>query len=534
MHVRGAVIVDASGQIISLRGALLPEIDLANPITLGTLRVRWNFNTVRLPVSNEMWRRDGQNYLDRVGRIVKSANDAGLIVVLVEHEGAGLPTSDTVAFWTVWARYFKDTPLVIFDVFDKPSAQGVPGNISGTRRSQDWTFWSDRMQAPVDAIRSTGAAQIIAVPAFDDALDFQGFGPEFFVKDPNVIYEAHPSFDHALTDEQRDRNFGFLAARVPVYAGEWGLPLTESGPSCTSIPSDPAVATELVTHTLAYFDTHAISWTAASFAPNSLIRDNSDLEPTQLDRAWVCGVVQDPQPGLGELLLLELTGDETGFGVIEADQVASAAGGPSAPVAPGEIIKLFGFLFGPAADIPATLDNSGALPTTLNGMRLLFDGDPARLFFVGPYQVTAQVPDSVAGKSEVRVQAFYGDVPTNTIVLTVLPAVPGIFTAASSNEALVANQDGTRNSQANPADAESVITLYATGYGVLPLAPLSLTIADANAQLLYADQAPGFIGLLQVNARIPSSLKTAQTRAVPIVLTVGGHTSLADVTVWIR
>jgi len=554
LHIQGANIIDSIGQIIPLRGAQMPgpNVDV-NAVEFGILRLRWNFNAVRLPVSSAVWRRDGQAYLDRVGAIVKAANDAGLVAVLADFEdGVGLPVSTTVTFWSAWASYFKNTPLVIFDIFNEPSASSVPGHINGQRLPSDWRFWLNGggsfvgMQTLVDAIRATGANQVIAASAFHDNLDFQGFTSDYYIRDPNIIYEVHPFFDHALTDQDRDRNFGSLTNSVPVYAGAWGLDLTQDSPACHSVPADPQQAMDLLFQILAYFDRRAMSWTAASFDANSLVQNTATFQPTQLDRPWKCGVVRSPEPGMGEVVLLWLTGDPTGFGVLAADLVASAAGGPAGPVVPGEILKLFGFLFGPPSDLISSYDAQANLPISLGDVRLLFDGEPVPLFGIGPFQITAQVPYSVAGKSEVSVQLFYKQIPSNTITLKVVPAAPRIVTALGSNEAVVLNQDGALNSAGNPAAAGSVIALFATGYGqtsppgatgkaaqvpcATPLLAASVSIGGAAADLLYEAEAPGFVGLLQVNARVPA-IGTGKSRSVPIILKLGDQSSLAGVTI---
>jgi len=530
----------------------LQTIAAMNAVGFGIQRFRWNFNTVRLPVSSAVWRRDGQVYLDRVGTIVKAANDAGLIAVIANFEDAGLPVSSTVAFWNAWASYFKNTPLVIFDIFNEPSTTNVPGHVNGQRLPSDWRFWLNGgntfvgMQALVDTIRSTGANQVIAASAFHDNLDFQGFTPDFFIRDPNIVYEVHPFFDHALTDQDRDRNFGLLTNSIPIYAGAWGLDLTEDTAACRSVPSDPQKATDLLFQLMAYFDRRDISWTAASFEANGLVKNMTTFDPTQLDSSWKCGVVTNPEPGMGEVVLLELTDDLTGFGVLEADQVASAAGGTPGPVAPGEILKVYGFLFGPPSDLISTYDSRGNLPVALGDVRLLFDGEPAPLFGIGPFQVTAQVPYSVAGKSEVGVQLFYGQIPSNTITLKVVPAAPGIFTALGSNQAVVLNEDGSLNSAGNPAAPGSVIVFFATGYGrtsppgvtgkaaqapyPTPLLSATVSIGDTQADVLYDAEAPGFVGLLQVNARVPA-IGAGKSRSVPIVLKLGDQSSLPGITI---
>jgi uncharacterized protein (TIGR03437 family) len=582
LHIQRNVIVDSTGQMIPLRGVEMPGLNLANPtagqrqtvdainaVTFGILRLRWNVNTVRLPVSNWVWRREGQTYLDRVGKIVQAANDAGLVVVISDYEdsSAGAPTAinlplaESISFWQTWAAYFKNYPHVILGVFNGPSVDMVPGHVSNQRTSTDWQFWLKGgtalngqtvvgMQALVDAIRSTGASHVVAVSAFSDPLDFQDFGPDFFVKDANAIYEIQPFFNHALTDADRDRNFGFLAPSVPLYAGRWGVDLTNDGPGCRSVPRDPQAATDLLFQTLAYFDRRAISWTTSSYEPRSLVQDLSSYDPTRLDRTWTCGIVTDPEPGMGQVQLLWLTGDPTGFGVIAADQTASAAGGPALPVAPGELINFFGFLFGPQNNTVAAFDDFGKLPTALDSVRVLFDGEAAPIVSTGPYLITVQVPYSVQGKNHVAVQLFYGVIPSNTIQLSVLESAPGIVTALGTNEALALNQDGTRNSISNPASPGSIVLLFATGYGqtsppgvsgqmarapcAQPALLAAVMIDRTPTDILYAAEAPGFVGLLQINARIPDLPSAPKARALPVVLNVGSQSSISGVTLWVQ
>ena len=132
-------------------------------------------------------------YLNRIAAVVKSANREHLLVVLAAFEDlvsgtvapTGLPSSDTVEFWKACAAILKDTPGLIFDVFNQPSILNIPGSIPGKHRPEDWNVWlnggvlangqrSPGMQALVDAIRSTGAQQVVAVSSFHDGLDFDG------------------------------------------------------------------------------------------------------------------------------------------------------------------------------------------------------------------------------------------------------------------------------------------------------------------------------------------------------------------------
>jgi uncharacterized protein (TIGR03437 family) len=111
-------------------------------------------------------------------------------------------------------------------------------------------------------------------------------------------------------------------------------------------------------------------------------------------------------------------------------------------------------------------------------------------------------------------------------------AAPGIFTVNDGTGQIAANnQDGSINSAANPAARGSVVSLYATGQGSGP-ASITLTIAGYNAPILYAGSAPGFSGLMQINAQIPSGFLPPGDQAV--LLTVGAAVSQTGVTLAIK
>ena len=540
MHVRGNQITDTLGTILLLRGAQISGLNVADPgddamqnlqamnaLTFGTIRQVWNMNAVRLPVASWIWERDGQSYLDLVGGIVKLANDAGLMVVLAEYEDSrggaptstGLPSQEVAAFWQAWAAYFSDNPAVIFDVYNQPSAANIPGHSSGRQSTADWQFWLHGgsatdgntvvgMQDLVNAIRSTGAQQLIAVEAFSDGLDFQGLTSAAYVNDPNILYEVHPFYNDALTNQDRDTNFGFLATRFPVYAGEWGVSFDTNQPSCQKFPQDPQGAATLLLQTLSYFDSHQVSWTAAGFEPSRLIQDFTTYVPTMLDQPWSCGQVSTPEPGIGQTLILWLTGDPFGFGT--AELITNISGGPLSPTglaAPGEMIAISRQQMGPYNPAYATLDDSGNLPTFLGDTQVLFDGVPAPLLIVSFLGINVQVPYELAGHQSTVVQIVYLGIPCSKTTLQLLPAVPSILESNFTTTAAAQNQDGSANSSANPAAAGSMISLTATGVGPLappritgataqppysaPVLPLSLTVAGVAAEVLTLERSAG-------------------------------------------
>ena len=137
---------------------------------------------------------------------------------------------------------------------------------------------------------------------------------------------------------------------------------------------------------------------------------------------------------------------------------------------------------------------------------------------------------------------------SNALTVEVAQATPGIFTLDSSGkgQAAVLNQDNSLNSAANPALRGSIISLFATGIGQtnppgidgkpaappfpVPVLPVTVEIAGANAEILYAGGAPGLVaGVLQANVRVPEHAATGNS--APVVLRAGGAQSQLGVTI---
>jgi uncharacterized protein (TIGR03437 family) len=200
-------------------------------------------------------------------------------------------------------------------------------------------------------------------------------------------------------------------------------------------------------------------------------------------------------------------------------------------VAPGGIVAIFGERFSELADRASSLP----LPTTLADSQVLVNGQQlAPLFFMSPGQINAQMPFGLS-ETSAAITVVSGGVRGLTETVQLAAEAPGIFTIASSGagQGAVLNQDGTLNSAANPAAAGSTIQIFATGLGVVlpavaagapaPSSPPSstrltplVTIGGQQAEVLFSGLAPGFAGLYQVNARVPSGAPAGAAVALQI------------------
>jgi uncharacterized protein (TIGR03437 family) len=126
----------------------------------------------------------------------------------------------------------------------------------------------------------------------------------------------------------------------------------------------------------------------------------------------------------------------------------------------------------------------------------------------------------------------------------VTAATPGFFTLNGRPGGVVSaiNEDGSRHTPENPAPAGSIVQLFGTGFGALsgtlalgdffslttplPLAnPVSVTIGEEQAEVVYAGGAPGMIGgMYRIDVRVPESLAPGPH---PITAEVAGQAAPA-------
>jgi uncharacterized protein (TIGR03437 family) len=194
------------------------------------------------------------------------------------------------------------------------------------------------------------------------------------------------------------------------------------------------------------------------------------------------------------------------------------------PVAPAEIVTLFGTNIGPSSPAALQLDSSHLIATVLEGTRVLFDGVASPLIRVDSGQITAIVPNSVSGKAHSQVMVERNGLATASTTVVVDVASPALLTVNPSEPSPCAaiNLDGTLNSPSNPAPAGSIVSLFLIGAGATSqpdgalatkatnLSPSPVVVVGSGvnavlAEVLYAGPSPGLtLALTQINIRLPA------------------------------
>jgi endo-1,4-beta-xylanase len=243
----------------------------------------------------------------------------------------------------------------------------------------------------------------------------------------------------------------------------------------------------------------------------------------------------NPTPAFYSLLAAMATSVPT----LTSSGIVNAAGYQSGSIAPGEIVAIFGAGIGPDKPVPATLTSSNLISTTAAAAQVMFGNYAAPILYAGPSQINAVVPFEVVPGQTVEVTVTNNGQSSTPVSIPVTQAVPAIFNIGGT-QAAVLNQDLTINGVNNPAPPGSVIVVYATGGGLLSapvqdgqlpttlinVADTTLTVGGQPAAIEFAGLAPGFSGVLQINATLPAGITPGPS--VPIILTISGTSSAQD------
>lgn len=213
---------------------------------------------------------------------------------------------------------------------------------------------------------------------------------------------------------------------------------------------------------------------------------------------------------------------------------ANATGGG---VSAGAIVSIFGSNLATATVVQGSLP----LPTSLGGTTVRFGGTAAPMFFVSAGQINAQVPWNVAtGTAQLTVTTAAGTSPA--VNVTIQDSSPGLFSQTSDGRGPGAvlnyvpeRQAYAGNTPASTINPTGIVTIYGTGFGRVSNPPADGTPATAatstlvtptvmiggrQATVQYSGLAPGYVGLYQINAVIPTG--TPEGCYLPITVTFAG------------
>jgi uncharacterized protein (TIGR03437 family) len=210
-----------------------------------------------------------------------------------------------------------------------------------------------------------------------------------------------------------------------------------------------------------------------------------------------------------------------------------AAGG----VVPGAIATAFGTNLTSSTGINIT--SSLPLPTDFLSDILTVNDKRTALFAVdnvnGQQQINFQVPWEAASGPNAKIAVTNNGTASAAVSVPVLAAQPGIFnyTVGGDTFGAILHANFQVANTANPAKPSEIVLIYCTGLGAVTSPPPdgaagngqttvivpTVMIGGTKAIVSFSGLAPGFVGLYQINAEVPTSLKAGNQ---PVVVEVGG------------
>lgn len=235
-------------------------------------------------------------------------------------------------------------------------------------------------------------------------------------------------------------------------------------------------------------------------------------------------------------------------GSFTADGVVNAASFAKGPVAPGEIVEIWGQDFGPPG-LASGAYESGQLATFGGDTRVFFDGVAAPFIHAMPGRVAAIVPYSASGATKVQVEHL--GTKSTEVTLPVAGSAPGIFCAGGGTQAVAVNWLNGQTALNGPDQPASkgpgaFLTIFITGEGQTdppgvdgklpvypanprPLLPLSVKIGGVECPVDWKGLV--YAGVMQINVNVPADVPSGMQ---PLTVTVGGVPAQSGVTVVIR
>ena len=218
--------------------------------------------------------------------------------------------------------------------------------------------------------------------------------------------------------------------------------------------------------------------------------------------------------------------------------------------APNGLVSIFGQNLGTSATAGTT-----PLPLTLGGTCVTINNSPIPLLMTSSGQINAQIPPELAaGRYTLMVRSVDKKISSQTVQLTVTKYAPAVLADPTTKRAFVFRPNGEPVTTARPAQRDEPLVMYAVGLGnpkgvklVSGTPAPADKLAETDALELYfkkvetaADKTrgfkaqeemivdwsglvPGYVGLYQVNFRVPGFHEKGQN--LEVVLRIGGISS---------
>jgi endoglucanase len=251
LRVEGTHLVDQTGAVVQLKGVSTMWLNWENRYSTSRagfawMRDNWNVSVIRAAMGVEpegAYLTDPEAALAQLRLVVQNAIAVGIYVLIDWHDHNATEHQDeAVAFFSLVAREFGDTPNVIYEPFNEPL--NIP--------------WSTAIkpyhEAVLRAIRAEDPdnVAILGTRSWSQRVDEAALDP---LDGANLMYTVHfYACDHK--EYQRGVAQTAFAAGLPLFVTEWGATPADGGSARPTV----CEADAQVWHD--WLDAQNISWVA--------------------------------------------------------------------------------------------------------------------------------------------------------------------------------------------------------------------------------------------------------------------------------
>lgn len=248
----------------------------------------WKANCVRVPIKDDFWygksayqKDEGREYREIIDQIITLAANRGAYVAIDLHRFRA-PKREHADFWKDFSQKYANHPAVLFDIFNEPHGiswdvwkrGGFVGNKEGVDESaflndeekrKNAGFESVGMQGLVDAVRSTGAKNIVIAGGVFWCNDLTGITRGYELEDRTgngIMYSWHTYNWHTGWEEK----VLATAAKHPIFLGEVGADIKKMDFIPAESQEDPHT---WVPDMLGFVQKHRLNWTGWCLHPKA-------------------------------------------------------------------------------------------------------------------------------------------------------------------------------------------------------------------------------------------------------------------------
>jgi hypothetical protein len=291
LKVVGNRLHDPEGREVWLQGVNIASLDW-NPRGENVLKSaqvaleEWKANVIRLPVKDEYWfdEAGGEAYRTLIDNVITYTANRGAYLVLDLHRYRAV-RPEYRTFWIDAATRYKNHPAVLFDLINEPHGTTWEVWRNGgfveerqTKADEDSFLAADEaararqgfesigMQPLVDAVRETGARNILVVGALDWAYDLGGILKGYAIDEHEngngIMYATH------VYPWKKGWQSKFLdvAAVHPILVGEVGADANKMNWMPAENQED---ASTWAPDMMALMQKHRLNYTAWCFHPSA-------------------------------------------------------------------------------------------------------------------------------------------------------------------------------------------------------------------------------------------------------------------------